>query len=315
MDGQLLDVRISVRSCTIDQSNHPLITKFVSRDYKDGVIVKDIAGIVIKVGEEVTRFKEGDEVIAVLPVNQYFDIKSGICDLPEYFIVHKPSTLSWEVASCCLSDGIKAFDALHYLGRVRSGDSLLLCNAASSFGVLATQLASNWGVKVFLTTSDEETGQMLRTMSLDVERTLIGHQFVMNSVMDETGGLGVSCIVDNGVLPNHQNMEENEWKKPTKHDVLSCLAVSGRWVTMQHDLQLDPPDSEILHLKNASVCHLFPDALVLSCLHQDKLLHIMAAVMEKAAAGILRPHLMSVLPSSEVSPTLFPTMNRIVLKL
>ena len=39
---------------------------------------------------------------------------------------------------------------------------------------------------------------MMRTMSLDVERILDGHQFMRNSIKDETGGLGVDCIVDNG---------------------------------------------------------------------------------------------------------------------
>lgn len=66
------------------------------------------------------------------------------------------------------------------------------------FGVLAVQLAISWGVKVFTTTRDEEEAQLLRTMSLDVERTLEGHQFMKNSIMDESGGLGIDCIVDNG---------------------------------------------------------------------------------------------------------------------
>lgn len=67
-----------------------------------------------------------------------------------------------------------------------------------SFGVLAIQLARAWGVKVFTTTGSEEDSQMMRTMSLDVERILDGHQFMRNSIKDETGGLGVDCIVDHG---------------------------------------------------------------------------------------------------------------------
>jgi len=38
----------------------------------------------------------------------------------------------------------------------------------------------------------------MRTMSLDVERILDGHQFMRNSIKDETGGMGVDCIIDNG---------------------------------------------------------------------------------------------------------------------
>jgi len=74
----------------------------------------------------------------------------------------------------------------------------LALHSLQSFGVITIQLARKWGAKVFTTACNEEEAQMLRTMSLDVERTLSGHQFMRNSILDETGGLGVDCVVDNG---------------------------------------------------------------------------------------------------------------------
>ena len=38
------------------------------------------------VGEEVVRFKKGDEVIGLLPVDHYFDVKSKTCSLHEYLL-------------------------------------------------------------------------------------------------------------------------------------------------------------------------------------------------------------------------------------
>ena len=64
--------------------------------------------------------------------------------------------------------------------------------------MLAIQLARSWGIKVFTTAENEEDAQMMRSMSLDVERILDGHQFMRNSIKDETANLGIDCIIDNG---------------------------------------------------------------------------------------------------------------------
>nr|CAB3233952.1 quinone oxidoreductase-like protein 1 [Phallusia mammillata] len=314
-NSDLLAVTFTVKTCSVEKVTDPTVKKYVADGYKDDIVVRDVAGVVIQVGSEVTRFKAGDDVVGVLPVNQFFDLNEKTCKLPEFCLVKKPPSLAWEVASSCLMDGIRAYNALHYLGRLKPNETLLLCNAATPFGVLAVQLATGWGVKVFATTSNGEEAQLFRTMSLDVERTLEGHQFMKNSIMDESGGLGIDCIVDNGVFPNFTGTEERDWTKPIKHDILSCLAVSSRWVTQQHDLQIDPPDSELLHIKNASLCHMCPDTLLLSTYRQNYILHILDEVLKKADAGEIRPHLMSVLPANEMKPSILSANKRIVLKL
>jgi len=52
------------------------------------------------------------------------------------------------VAACCIGDGVRAYIALQYLGRVSFGDTVLIMDAATSFGSLAVQLAHAWGAKV-----------------------------------------------------------------------------------------------------------------------------------------------------------------------
>lgn len=307
-------VKIEVKTCTIDHVSMHL-KRFCNKSYGNNVVVRNVGGVVLDVGRLVTRFKAGDEVLAVLPVNHYFDIKQKQCSIEEYFVVLKPQSISFEISSCCLVDGFRAYNALHYLGRLRPGNTLLICNATSSFGVICAQLARSWGIKVFTTAANEDDAQMLRSMSLEVERTLTGHQYLRNMIKDETGGLGIDCIVDDGVLPNLPDTSSHDFKMPMKHDLISSLAVCGRWVTSQHNLQLDPPDSETLHFKSASICHLFPDALLLSTYKQNEVIHILDDVLDKANEGILRPHFMSVIPATDLNVNIFPTNQRIVLKL
>lgn len=237
----------------------------------------------------------------------------------EEFLIHKPTELGWEVAACCLLDGLTAYTALHYQAHIRPGDTLLLCNGSDSTGVLMAQIAKHWGAKVLVTASSEEEAQILRMMSNNGPQVFGGHQLLHNFVMDETGGLGVDCIVDNGItVPDLSTSSTDEdFSKPTKHDIISCLAVGGKWITSQSDLQIDPPDSEVLHMKGSSLCHLFPEMWTLSTCQQGRYLHVLKDVLDKAASGVIRPHLMTVLPASEVQSRsdLFPSKSCIVIKL
>jgi len=52
------------------------------------------------------------------------------------------------MAVCCIGDGVRAYIALQYLGRVSFGDTVLIMDAATSFGSLVVQLAHAWGAKV-----------------------------------------------------------------------------------------------------------------------------------------------------------------------
>lgn len=65
-----------------------------------------------------------------------------------YAVVVLPDSTDCEVAACCIGDGVRAYNALQYLGRVSFGDTVLIMDAATSFGSLAVQLAHAWGAKV-----------------------------------------------------------------------------------------------------------------------------------------------------------------------
>ena len=125
MDKASFLIKIEVKCCTVDHiSSH--VKRFSNKNYENTVVVRNVGGIVVEVGRLVSRFKAGDEVLAVLPLNHYFDIKQKHCSIEEYFAVTKPPSLSFEISSCCLVDGFRAYQALHYQGRLRPGNTLLI---------------------------------------------------------------------------------------------------------------------------------------------------------------------------------------------
>ena len=63
-------------------------------------------------------------------------------------LVLLPDGVDHEMAACCIGEGVRAYIALQYLGRVSFGETVLVMDAATSFGSLAVQLAHVWGAKV-----------------------------------------------------------------------------------------------------------------------------------------------------------------------
>jgi len=68
------------------------------------------------------------------------------CDV--LWTVKLPDAVDYESAACCIEDGLRAYLAIHYLGHVSSGDTVLIMDAATAFGCLAVQLAHLWHAKV-----------------------------------------------------------------------------------------------------------------------------------------------------------------------
>lgn len=75
---------------------------------------------------------------------------------------------------------------------------------------------------------------------------------------------------------------------PTKHQLISCLAARGHWVTTQPNLQLDPPESQMLLMKGASLHFLFEPVWMLSSAQQGDYLQILKAIMTKLENGTLK---------------------------
>eukprot|EP00794_Sanderia_malayensis_P000517 gene517-1166_t len=292
---------------------------FVYKDRDDKDKNGDTFAVTL-IGKSVTRFKVDDEVTGVIPLDVNCAGCGSLCVLSQYDIVHKPASVSHVDACAMIGDGIKAYTALYYLAKVSSGDCILICNGASGFGLTAIQLAQHIGAKVIATSSSDEELHFLKSQQPPIARIIdirMKKQSLVSACLEETSGLGVDCIIDNGVeMYNSSTSDDNlicfdDSEKdciPHKHDLISALAVSGKWITRQRNLQLDPPDSELLFLKCASVSFLFAESWTLSrskhnppsCNTSDRYLFdqavsslvkedILEDVMDRLSKGVLRP--------------------------
>jgi NADPH:quinone reductase-like Zn-dependent oxidoreductase len=122
----------------------------------------DVAGTVEAVGENVTRFKVGDEV---------FGGASGA--LAEYALANedgdialKPAEISYEDAAAVLIAGGTALQALRDYGHVAAGQRVLINGASGGVGTYAVQLAKTFGAEVTAVCSTRNV-EMVRSLGAD----------------------------------------------------------------------------------------------------------------------------------------------------
>ncbi len=145
----------------------------------------DVAGRVVEVGADVTRFAVGDEVFGI--ANGAF---AQYATADEAKLVHKPANVSFEQAAVAAVSGITALQALTTVGGVEAGQRVLVIGASGGVGSFAVQLAKALGATV---TGVASTGK------LDFVREL-GADDVVDYTQQDLGDLDArfDLILDTG---------------------------------------------------------------------------------------------------------------------
>jgi len=110
---------------------------------KNPVLGLDVAGVVVAVGSEVTRFQPGDEVFGV-GKGSYAQYAAAEQDK----LAHKPSKATFEQAAVSAISGITALEALTDVGKVEPGQKVLIIGASGGVGTFAVSLAHAMGAKI-----------------------------------------------------------------------------------------------------------------------------------------------------------------------
>jgi NADPH:quinone reductase-like Zn-dependent oxidoreductase len=128
---------------------------------KTPVLGMDVAGVVEAVGEDVTRFRPGDEV---------FGIGKGAfaeyARAPENKLAAKPANLTFEQAAAVAVSGSPALQAVRDYGRVESGQKVLIIGASGGVGTFAVQIAKVFGAEVTAVCSATKA-DMVRSLGAD----------------------------------------------------------------------------------------------------------------------------------------------------
>jgi alcohol dehydrogenase len=116
------------------------------------ILGNDVAGVVVRVGSRVQRFKPGDEVYA-RPDSDRIGTFAERISIRQESLARKPSTLSMEEAASIPLVGLTAWQALIERARLTKGQKVLIHAGSGGVGTLAIQLAKHVGAIVATTTS------------------------------------------------------------------------------------------------------------------------------------------------------------------
>ncbi|MEF2278143.1 NADP-dependent oxidoreductase [Deinococcus sp. YIM 134068] len=145
----------------------------------------DVAGEVAGCGPEVTAFRPGERVYALLG--------HGGGGAAEYVTARQsrvalaPATLPLTHAAAVPLAGLTALQALRGVGRLRAGERVLVYGAAGGIGAFAVALARLFGAHV--------TG-VARAAKLDYVRSLGAHEVVATGELNLSGGERWDLILD-----------------------------------------------------------------------------------------------------------------------
>lgn len=116
------------------------------------ILGNDLAGVVVRVGSGVRRFKPGDEVYA-RPDTDRIGAFAELISMKEDSVAIKPKALSMEEAASIPLVGLTAWQTLIERANLKAGQKVLIHAGSGGVGTIAIQLAKHLGATVATTTS------------------------------------------------------------------------------------------------------------------------------------------------------------------
>lgn len=188
----------------------------------------DVSGRVVAVGENVTRFKPGDEVFGTAG-----GAFAEYARASEDKVVLKPANLSFEQAAAVPVAALTALQGLRDKGRLQPGQKVLINGASGGVGTFAVQIAKSFGAEVTGVCSTRNV-EMVRALGADHVIDYTKEDFSQSSdrydlILDNVGNrsLGDFRRVMNPegiyVLIGGGGPDDGRWIGPFARVIKACL--------------------------------------------------------------------------------------------
>ena len=151
----------------------------------------ECAGTVVRVGEGVSDFEVGDEVLAA-----GFDSFQDFVTRDARRAVHKPASLRFEDAVTIPSGFLTAYHSLIRVADLQPGERVLIHAASGGVGQSAVQIAQMVGAEVFGTAGSPRKRDFLRE-ELGIEHVYDSRSLdFADGIMADTDGEGIDVVLN-----------------------------------------------------------------------------------------------------------------------
>jgi NADPH:quinone reductase-like Zn-dependent oxidoreductase len=171
------------------------------------ILGNDLAGVVVRVGSRVRRFKPGDEVYA-RPAQERIGTFAEFIAMNEADVAMKPENLTMEEAASIPLVGLTAWQVLVEKAKLQKGQKVLIHAGSGGVGTLAIQLAKHLGAAVATTTS-AANADLVKSLGADIvidykkddfETVLHDFDLVLNSLGKDTLEKSLRALKPGGKL-------------------------------------------------------------------------------------------------------------------
>jgi NADPH:quinone reductase len=183
-------VRIRVRAASVNFPDILMVQgKYQHRPEIPFVVGGEMAGEVIAVGAEVTRFKQGDRVVG----GGFSGAFAEEAQLPETSLRPIPGDADFATAASYTTAYLTAYVALVRRAELAEDEWLLVHGAAGGVGLAAVDLGQIFGAHVIATASTDEKREFLENYGADFALPPSGFR---DAVKEMTNGHGADVIYD-----------------------------------------------------------------------------------------------------------------------
>ncbi|CAH3187506.1 unnamed protein product, partial [Porites lobata] len=173
----------------------------------------EVAGVIEEIGEECAgKWTRGDHVMALLGGGGYAEYVA----VDEALVMPVPDSFKLSDAAAIPEVWLTAYQLLHFLGKVKSGEVVLIHAGGSGVGTALVQLSKLAGARPFVTAGSEEKIKMAESLGAEGGFNYKTGNF-SSWVENVTNGQGANVILD--------CVGSSFWEQNIK-----SLAVDGRWI-------------------------------------------------------------------------------------
>jgi putative PIG3 family NAD(P)H quinone oxidoreductase len=151
----------------------------------------ECSGRVRAVGDQVTAWRPGDAVCALLAGGGYAEQVA----VPEGQLLPVPETVDTTTAAAFPETACTVYANVFLLAGLAAGETLLVHGGSSGIGTMAIQLAKAFGARVACTAGSPEKLDRCRALGADLAVNYRTEDFVV-AVKEATGGAGADVILD-----------------------------------------------------------------------------------------------------------------------
>ena len=233
--ARVRDILVNVKAVSVNPVDTK-IRKNVAPDADDyKVLGWDVAGVVESVGDQVTLFKQGDEVWYAGAINRAgANAEYHLVD--ERIAAKKPNSLTFEQAAALPLTAITAWELLFDRLKVNahSEGALLIIGASGGVGSILIQLAKQFTqLNVIATASRPETKEWVKSLGAD---DIIDHS---QSLSAELKALNINSVTYVASLNNTEN---------NLSEIEKIISPQGHFVLID-----DPQSLDIMPFKTKSI--------------------------------------------------------------